>query len=184
MPQQRFYTGYSSQTAVVAELTYRKCNAAVPVLDEGTDVFAFKENRPEVARLQVKSSKGTAYVGGGCRGQFTIPLKGLRAVDEPPLFYVLAVRCDDVWADFLVIGRRQLRKYELGPAPFGALDGTSENLILRVQFRRDNVTCGRVDLSRHRNAWQDLPPLQPPVLVALAPALPAPAAPAVPPPAS
>ena len=39
--------------AVMAELLFRKCNVAVPIIDLGTDTFAFRDDREEVARVQV-----------------------------------------------------------------------------------------------------------------------------------
>lgn len=181
MPEQRFYTGYSGQMAVVAELVFRRCNAAVPALDEGTDVFAFKEDRPEVARLQVKTAQGQPYANGGCSGLFKIPLKVLEAVDDPPLFYALAVRLEGKWVDFIVVGRTRLQDYRMPNPNFGTLDKANQNLFLRIQFRPAGVTCSNVDLTPHRNAWNDLPPLQLPVAIAPPPPHAGAAAPAVPP---
>ena len=50
MSRQRTYTGRSGQMAVVAELLFQQCNAAVPEVDYGTDVFAFQDEREEAAR--------------------------------------------------------------------------------------------------------------------------------------
>jgi hypothetical protein len=46
------FTGRAAQLAVMAELLRRRCNAAIPEVDLGTDVFAFKDDREEVVRLQ------------------------------------------------------------------------------------------------------------------------------------
>ena len=48
--------------------------ALAPVVDVGTDVFAFREDREDVAPIQVKSGQAEAYKkGGGYRAQFNIP---------------------------------------------------------------------------------------------------------------
>src|SRR6266436_4091999 len=98
MATQRNYTGYSGQMAVMSELLFRKCNAAIPVIDVGMDVFAFRDDREDVARIQVKAAQGTLYQkGGGYHAQFNIPMKQLEATDKPPLYYALAVRLQDQW---------------------------------------------------------------------------------------
>jgi hypothetical protein len=48
------FTGRSAQLAVLAELLRLHCNAAIPEVDLGTDVFVFRDDREEVVRLQVK----------------------------------------------------------------------------------------------------------------------------------
>ena len=55
------FTGSSGQMAVMGELLHRKSNAAIPLVDVGTDVFAFRDDREEVARIQVKTEAGTWY---------------------------------------------------------------------------------------------------------------------------
>jgi hypothetical protein len=157
---QRIYTGRSGQMAVMAELLFRRCNAAIPEVDVGTDVFAFHDEREEVARVQVKTAQGTRYRKVvGYSAQFGIPLKQLERPDKPPLYYALAIRLEGQYVDFLVIGRSRLNDYWNGPGQFGTPDRKG-NLVLTVQFR-DTVLCGEVDLSEFRNAWHLLPPLQP-----------------------
>jgi hypothetical protein len=159
MSDQRKYTGHSGQMAVLAELLARQCNAATPVVDVGMDVFAFHDEREEVARVQVKTEQGTKYrAGGGHSAKFRIPLKQLERPDKPPLYYALAVRLEGRYVDFLVIGRARLNELWNGPQRFGARDG--DNLVLHVQFR-ETVICGEVELTEHRSAWHLLPPLQP-----------------------
>jgi hypothetical protein len=70
------YTGRSGQRAVMAELLFRECNAAIPDVDTGEDLFAFRDDREEIARIQVKTA---AHARGyakeeGYRVQFGIPL--------------------------------------------------------------------------------------------------------------
>jgi|SRR6266511_5523714 len=87
------YTGQSGQSAVMSELLIRLCNVAVPVVDAGTDLFAFLDERVEIARVQVKAAQAERYKrGNGHRAQFDIPLRQLEHVDDPRLYYALAVR--------------------------------------------------------------------------------------------
>lgn len=162
------FTGGSGQMAVMSELLHRKCNAAIPHVDVGTDVFAFQDDREDVARIQVKTAPGKRYKKGpGYSAEFRIPMAQLRRTDEPPLFYVLAVRLADGWESFLVIGRTALQ--ELWNKGCGSENGRSGDLELHVQFRSQATAdsqpapcaqCGEFDLTPHVNAWDSLPPLQ------------------------
>ncbi len=49
------FTGRATQLTVMAEVLRLHCNAAIPEVDLGTDVFVFKDDREEVVRLQVKA---------------------------------------------------------------------------------------------------------------------------------
>ena len=98
------FTGISGQLAVMGELLHLKCNAAIPLVDVGTDVFAFRDDSEDVARIQVKTATGKIYRdGSGYGAKFSIPLKQLRHADDPPLFYALAVRLDTGCSSFIVI---------------------------------------------------------------------------------
>jgi hypothetical protein len=145
--------------AVLAELLFRQCNAAIPIVDVGTDVFAFRDTREEVARIQVKTAQGERYkTEEGYSAQFHIPKKQLSLPDRPPLHYVLAARVAGQWVDFLVISRPALEGYWNGPRRFGTEDRT--DLVLTIQFRPEGVLCGEVDLTGHRSAWEALPPFR------------------------
>lgn len=154
------YTGRSGQMAVMAELLCRRCNAAVPEVDVGTDVFAFHDEREGVARIQVKTAQAKRYKKGqGYTAQFSIPAKQLERPDQPPLYYALAIRLEEKYVDFLVIDRARLNDYWSGSQRLGTM-GQRANVVLKIQFR-DRVVCGEVNLSDYRNAWNLLPPLQP-----------------------
>lgn len=162
------YSGGSGQMAVIAELLHRRCNAAVPHIDVGTDVFAFRDDGDAVARIQVKTSPGTRYrKGEGYSAKFGVPLKQLERRDEPHLFYVLAVRLDDGWGSFVVVSRARLQ--ELQSQNLGSVNRKSGDLELHIQFRPDakqqdklTAVCGTFDLTTDLNAWEVLPPLRPP----------------------
>jgi len=171
------FTGSSGQMAVMGELLHRQCNAAIPLVDIGMDVFAFRDDREDVARIQVKTARGTRYKqGGGYRAKFGVPMAQLRRTDDPPLFYALAVRLQEGWHSFVVIGRAKLQ--ELWDDGCGSENARSGHLELHIQFRPDDeevapvgeeagsepklhVHCGQFDLTDYMNAWEGLPPLKP-----------------------
>ena len=157
------FTGRAAQLAVVAELLRLRCNAAIPEVDLGTDVFAFKDNREEVVRLQVKACM-VPYIyadGSGYSAKFALPMKQfLRQDDRPPLFYALTVLRDDRWVDFLVVSRSRLQSYFNGETKFGSINKTNNDLEITVEFRA-KVECSGQELTDCRNAWNSLPPLQP-----------------------
>jgi hypothetical protein len=168
--------------AVMGELLHRKCNAAVPHVDIGTDVFAFRDDREEVARIQVKTASGKRYKKGkGYTADFRIPIDHLERSDAPALFYALAVRLDNGWGSFVVISRAQLE--ELWNTGCGSeienKKTKKSELRLYIQFRYDEdadaggnepdseqklkALCGEFDLTNYIDAWESLPPLKPPI---------------------
>jgi hypothetical protein len=169
MATQRKYTGYSGQMAVMAELLFQGCNAAVPVIDVSMDVFAFRDDRDEFARIQVKSAQGTPYKrGGGYRARFNLSLEQLRDPDRPPLYYALAVRLEDHWISFLVISRTRLWEYWRRSRPFPTSNPEWGEVALRLKYRPDatdpdrmRVHWGVVELTDCLSAWDQLPPLRP-----------------------
>jgi hypothetical protein len=50
------YTECSGQNAVKAELLHRMCNVAVPEVDVGEDVLAFRDGDANISRIQVKTA--------------------------------------------------------------------------------------------------------------------------------
>jgi hypothetical protein len=183
------FTGRAAQLAVMAELLQLRCNAAIPEVDLGTDVFAFKDDREEVVRIQVKScTVPHKYAdGSGYSAKFALPMKQLSHPDDrPPLYYALAVLRDGQWVDFLVVSRASLWSYYNGEERFGSRNKTNDDLEITVEFR-DKVECSGQDLTDCRNAWKSLPPLRPPVDLKLvaqeAAGASGPADPGIPPPA-
>jgi hypothetical protein len=172
------FTGGSGQMVVMGELLHRKCNAAIPVIDVGTDVFAFLDHRKEVARIQVKTANGKPYKKTkGYRADFRIPIDQLERTDDPQLFYALAVRVKDGWGNILVISRanlQMLREFEVGSEIYNKKTKKSD-LKLYIRFhqisdeqkagdeRKLNAVCGNIDLTEYLDAWETLPPLRPAV---------------------
>ena len=172
------FTGGSGQMAVMAELLHRKCNAAIPHVDVGTDLFAFRDEREDVARIQVKTARARPYKRAqGYSAKFGLPMRQLERIDNPRLFSALAIRLGDGWADFIVISRAELKG--LWDQGCGYENIMSGDLELHLQVRRDEeaaataagsshtissagfrIRCGQFDLSGHVNAWEILPPLK------------------------
>ena len=163
------FTGSSGQMAVIGELLHRKCNAAIPHVDVGTDVFAFRDDREDVARVQVKTAPAKRYKNEkGYSAKFGVSMTQLRRTDVPPLFYALAVRLDNGWGNFIVISRAKLK--ELWNEGCGSENGKSGDLELYIRFHLDEESshestlqahCGEFDLTDFVNAWESLPPLKP-----------------------
>ncbi len=169
------FSGGSGQMAVMGELLHRQCNAAVPHIDVGMDVFAFRDDREDVARIQVKTAPAALYKKGmGYSAKFGVPMAQLKRTDEPPLFYAFAVRLDGGWGKFVVVSRAKLQ--ELWNDGCGSENEKSGNLELHIQFRpadlpkgdQANVDesnwsakCGKFNLTGFVNAWETLPPLKP-----------------------
>ena len=151
------YTGMAGQMAVMAQLLVRQCNAAVPEVDSGTDVFAFEEDGERVARIQVKTAVESADRPG--EYQFSLPLRQLERPDDPPLFYALAGRRGDAFTFYLIVSRLVMQRYRL--RPIGAVDRRNAALKLAVRYADGRATCSGADLSEHLGDWAVLPPLQP-----------------------
>jgi hypothetical protein len=150
------FTGRAGHLAVLAELVMRGCNAAIPEVDEGTDVLAFREDPFEVIPIQVKTASAAAYrKTTGHAARFSIPLRHLEERKPPNLVYVLAVWLETRFVDFVIVPRKELRQIRMTNNEFGSEDGTG-NLVLTIQFREE-VVCGTANLSRFRNAWPLLP---------------------------
>lgn len=158
------FTGRAAQLAVMSELLRLGCNAAIPEVDLGTDVFAFKEDRPEVVRLQVKSCTAPKEYAdlSGYSARFALPMKQLKRQDDrPPLYYVFAVMLENKWIDFLIVSRARLLSLYNGRTKFGSYGNENDELTITLEFRNE-VECSGQNLTDCRNAWQSLPPLEPP----------------------
>lgn len=157
------FIGRAAQLAVIAELLQLRCNAAIPEVDMGTDVFVFHDDREEVVRLQVKACTVPIVYkdGSGYSAKFSLPMKQFRSLDDiPPLYYGLAVRRDGKWGDFLIVSRERLQLYYNGEGTFGSYNKRIDALAITVTFRT-KVECSGRDITDCRNAWASLPPLRP-----------------------
>ena len=145
MSVQRNYVGQGGQQAFVADLLFRGCNAAIPFVDRGLDVFAFLDDSEEIARVQVKTGPADRYKrGDGYSVQFGIPLKQLNTADRPPLFYGLVVRLEAEVVDYFILSRKQAYSLWKGQARFGTSD--EESLVLTLQCREQNACDGASEI--------------------------------------
>lgn len=156
------YTGRAGQQAFIAQVLLRFGNAAVPVVDVGTDVVVFSDVLDLSARVQVKTAKLVPEPDGGYSVQFNLPLDQLTADDDPPLYFALVVRdaAANFFPDFIVLSRAEAKRYHEGVIAFGYTDRTNNALKLKVRFTAGaerRVFARKVELTRHRNDWHALP---------------------------
>jgi len=153
----RLYFGRSGQLAVMSELLYRRRNAAIPEVDVGDDVFVVRDEEDTVTRVQVKSANASPQ-HGGYFAQFSVPLLQLKNPNPPLFVYILPVRWEGRWADFIVIHRATLNhlfaKSRIGSVSRG-------NLVLRLAFSASDVRNKSVSFQPFRNTWDPWPPLPP-----------------------
>ncbi len=160
------YTGRGGQMAAQAELLMRHLNVAVPEIDEGEDVFAFRTGIGEVVRIQVKTANASPLKEAGRYvGRVSVPLEQLLASSREELYYVFAIRRDESWADFVIISRQELILLYQDEG-VGHPNQRAGELQLHLSFGPTTLTCGGVGLQAYRNAWQQLPLLRQPPLQA------------------
>lgn len=155
------YVGRSGQLAVMSELLTLGCNVAVPEIDVGQDVFAFKDDEETIARIQVKAANAKVLKREGTySAQISLPLEQLEHADRPKLYYVFVIRLSKHWTDAIVIRRAALQELRLAKK-LGSVyqDAGKSHVKLDLKFTPDDVTCSGESLKEYRNAWTNLPPL-------------------------
>ncbi len=162
----RAYTGRSGQRAVLAELLDRGCNGAIPEVDVGRDIFAFQDEEEGNTHIQVKTSRKPKSVkdDGSYSAQIDVPLAQLKLPDNPPLYYVFAMRVKARWEDFVIIRRDRLNALYLEKgigSEYTDKKTSKEHLKLTFLFGKDEVMCSGESFKEYRNAWTILPPLRP-----------------------
>ncbi len=161
------YTGRAGQQAFIAQVLLRFGNAAVPVVDVGTDVLVFSDALDLSARVQVKTAKLVAEADGGHSAQFNLPLDQLMDEDVPSLYYALVTRDADTntFPDVIIVPRGEVLRHWEGEKAFGTLDRKNKAAVLTVQLYHRVIlgaVCGEVELTAYRNGWHLLPPLAEP----------------------
>jgi hypothetical protein len=150
------FTGKAGQMAVLAELLARQCNVAVPEVDEGEDVLAFILDDPDVTRVQVKTANAERLKEAGrYAARVSVPLAQLHARTRMDLYYVLAIRLEDRWVDFILISRTNL--YRASARGLGYVNRNAGELQLYLSFAPDEVICSGQSWQAARNAWTVLP---------------------------
>jgi hypothetical protein len=92
------YTGKAGQFSVMAELSLRGYNVAIPEIDVGDDVFVLNDHTGQIKRLQVKTATSKKLErSGGYRCQFNIKVAHVRDAEAVGSYYILAARCGSRW---------------------------------------------------------------------------------------
>jgi hypothetical protein len=145
------YRGRAGHLAVMSELLWRGWNVAIPQVDVGDDIFVVEDERGTFYRVQVKTSEGT-HRDYGCSAQYAISLHQLQTPKTPKLIYILALRFNGQWQDYLVIDRQTiLAKYET--EGMGSHSENNSTINLYIKYETGSVVCSGIDLSDFRNDW-------------------------------
>lgn len=151
------YTGKSGQLAVMSELVFRGYNTAIPEVDVGDDIFVIHDKNGDLRRVQVKTAQARKNkTNDGYRAAFSVRLDQLKTPINPELVYILLIRHQGVWSDYLIITRSDLNS--LRDSGLGADDGRG-SLTISVGLQGDEALCNRVSLQHCRNNWSLFPPI-------------------------
>ena len=157
---QDLYTGSAGQAAVMSEFLIRGYNVAVPEVDRGDDLFVVEDATGNYSRIQVKTATGSSLKKAGYKAQFNIPLVQLQTPQTPNLHYVLVVRHDDRWRDFVIIERNVLLT-EHTVHGVGTLAGKKkQSVMLYLSFRHASLTCSKRSFQGFRNNFSRWPRIQ------------------------
>src|SRR5258708_33063386 len=90
-----YYFAISGETAVMSELSLRGYNAAMPILDDGDDLYVTAPDT-NLIRVQVKSAN-CLKIPFGFVGKVRVKLAQLKDEKKTPLVYVFAFRWQECW---------------------------------------------------------------------------------------
>lgn len=151
------YTGKSGQLAVMSELVFRGYNTAIPEVDVGDDIFVIHDRNGDLQRVQVKTAKATKNKkSDGYRASFSVRLDQLRTPINPELVYVLLIRHQEAWSDYLIVTRSELNS--LHDNGLGSDDGQG-SLTIAIGFQEGTAVCKNISLQPYRNNWGRFPPV-------------------------
>src|SRR5207249_4454557 len=124
-------------------------------------VFVVKALEDIVTRVQVKTANATSQQSGTYFAQFNLPWEQLTATGPPVLVYVLAVRHQNRWSDFIIIHRTTLRmlqeRHDVGSISRNK-QGEPSGLNLRLVFSDQDVQNKGISFRAFRNAFEPWPP--------------------------
>ncbi len=151
MPDRRsLYIGRSGELAVLSELLSRGYNAATPEIDIGEDVFIIEDGQAGYWPVQVKTGTADEREDGSCTAQFKFRRDQLVTTPNVELTYILVLRRNKRWTNFLVIPRSELNTlYELGNLG----KQTGDELVWEFIFERDAVRCQNADMTEFLSDW-------------------------------
>jgi hypothetical protein len=158
------YIGKAGQFAVMAELSFRGYNVAIPEIDVGDDVFVVNQTTGQLSRIQVKTATGrrlTQRRFGDRRVYSCQFLANVEHVNDPIVqgsHYAFAIRCGPSWR-FLVFERGILR--HLIQQGWGTQTGQGKVLLTATLFTPTEAATsslqGAVDLSNYAANWDAWP---------------------------
>ncbi len=151
---QSLYTGMSGQFAAMSEFLSLGYNVATPEVDRGDDVFVVRDDDGDLSRIQVKTANAqtTRY---GYRATVNVPKLQLETPRNPELYYVIPVRHENRWKDFVVISRQDLDAIRTA-SDLGSLVGLApakQSFVIQLAFRHNSVLTGAADFQPYRNNW-------------------------------
>jgi len=149
------YIGSSGQLAVMAEFLARGYNTAIPQVDAGDDIFVVRDDNGTLWRIQVKTANAVAGKKS-YSATFNLGYTQLATPQTPDLEYVLVVRHQNRWSDFVLVSRAALfdlhRSKKVGTR-------AGKSVVLRLGLTSTSLTCNRVDLRELREDWTRWPPI-------------------------
>jgi hypothetical protein len=153
------YTGKAGQFAVMAELSWRGYNVAIPEVDIGDDVFVLNDASGQLSRIQVKTATGVKLKRTDAyRCQFSARMSHINDAQIQGSHYVLAGRCGRAWR-ILVFERGILR--HLIKNGFGTRM-RNDMIMMTVIFFRDRTVktstrANSTDLTTYLSNWDAWP---------------------------
>jgi hypothetical protein len=149
------YFGQSGQFAVMSELLSLHLNVAIPEVDVGDDILVIRDKDGTWYRVQVKSANAKERKNN-YSAQFKLRLDQLSNPTTPELFYILVIRKEQKWADFIIIKRSDLNSLKQ-INNIGSVSG--KHLILYFSIKNSKVYCGKNDLTNYKDNWSIFPPV-------------------------
>ncbi len=147
------YLGKAGHFHVMAEFLCRGWNVAIPEVDVGDDIFVVRDADGEFARVQVKTSTGTARQNG-FSAKFSLSIEQLKQEFRPELTYVFLARWNGKWSRLLLISRQKLLEHfklnQIGTA-------YKDNLTLYFSFQSNQVLCSETDFTAYLDNFSNFP---------------------------
>ncbi len=150
------YIGKSGQFAVMAELTYRGYNVAMPEIDKGDDIFVVNDASGAMWRVQVKTATGTEQ-RSSTRYQFRVRQAQIDLAQQPELHFAFVMRKGGRWR-IAVISRDVLRNY-VRTSNMGTAAGDYRQLYFVLDHASGGIKCSNTDLTIHKGDWNHWPKL-------------------------
>lgn len=157
------HLGRSGEFAALSEFLFRGYNVAIPSVDVGDDAFVINDADGTTWRIQVK----TAVVTDSAKREavYNLSRKQLKALRQPPLYFMLMARWDDRWHYVLILADQlnaKRKAYEAsppkkkrGPRPVDDNKAKGDQVTLRIAWSKDNtvVTGWNTSLVDYFDRW-------------------------------